>query len=243
VTAALSAWLAAEFGVAAVPAHDRPPAFFARLAPAARRSALARVGSAAGVFDARDPFWRGSADLGAACCADGAAEERPRVVVSATSWSPDEDFMILVDALSAYEAAGAGPRLLVVVTGKGPLRDAFVAAIAARKLKRVLARTAWLAAADYAARLRRRRKAGTSKSSLGRERFAIICSKGSIHTSRTCREMITRSKMSRSERELTERGASKVEKKVTGFFKTRRSSGPRTSACACTRRRPASTSP
>ena len=76
------------------------------------------------------------------------APRRPR-----RSWSPDEDFDILVEALAAYDTNESLPRLVVVVTGKGPLRDAFIAEIARRRFRRVVAATAWLPAADYAALL------------------------------------------------------------------------------------------
>ena len=57
--------------------------------------------------------------------------DRPAVLVSSTSWTEDEDFSILLDALSIYEhhareARGALPRILMFVTGKGPLREAYM---------------------------------------------------------------------------------------------------------------------
>ncbi|KAI0307514.1 hypothetical protein B0F90DRAFT_1674352 [Multifurca ochricompacta] len=57
--------------------------------------------------------------------------DRPAVLVSSTSWTEDEDFSILLDGLSEYEhraraSCGALPRVLVLVTGKGPLRDAYM---------------------------------------------------------------------------------------------------------------------
>jgi beta-1,4-mannosyltransferase len=95
-----------------------------------------------------------------------------RLVVSATSWTADEDFSVLLDALlllnehlllshaptPSHKDAGAPPRVLVVVTGKGPLRAAFEDRVreltAAGRLQRVAVRTAWLASADYALLLR-----------------------------------------------------------------------------------------
>jgi beta-1,4-mannosyltransferase len=57
--------------------------------------------------------------------------DRPVVLVSSTSWTEDEDFSILLDALSLYEhraraARATLPRILMFVTGKGPLRDAYM---------------------------------------------------------------------------------------------------------------------
>jgi beta-1,4-mannosyltransferase len=87
--------------------------------------------------------------------------------VSSTSWTPDEDFGLLFEALRLYDAAACAdadaeqrpdappplsrrwPRLLVVVTGSGPLRARYEAAAAAARLRHVAIRTAWLEAADY----------------------------------------------------------------------------------------------
>ncbi|KAG9128293.1 mannosyltransferase [Ceratobasidium sp. 392] len=60
-------------------------------------------------------------------------DDRPVLIVSSTSWTPDEDFSILLDALTKYEQrakAGGLPRLLALITGKGPLRDSYMAEIA-----------------------------------------------------------------------------------------------------------------
>ena len=78
------------------------------------------------------------------------------LVVSSTSWTPDEDFGILLDALILYDAVaskeqrGAFPRsydilypnLLVVVTGKGPQRAHYEKRMKHLKLNRVVLRTA-----------------------------------------------------------------------------------------------------
>jgi beta-1,4-mannosyltransferase len=78
------------------------------------------------------------------------------VLVSSTSWTPDEDFSLLLDALahldaalSAPAAAPAFPDVLMLVTGKGPGRAAFEAAAARLALRRVAVRTLWLEPADY----------------------------------------------------------------------------------------------
>lgn len=81
-----------------------------------------------------------------------------RVLVSSTSWTPDEDFSVLIDALLQYsEQAVAKPHLphiLAIITGKGPQKEMYMKRIAALKaaasLQKVTIRTAWLTMADYA---------------------------------------------------------------------------------------------
>ena len=87
---------------------------------------------------------------------DSRSASQPAIVVSTTSWTPDEDFAPLLDALDLYDAAAARsprslPSLILLVTGKGPLRSWFEAAVARRepRWRHVRARTAWLDRADY----------------------------------------------------------------------------------------------
>ncbi|GJN08890.1 hypothetical protein PR202_ga26850 [Eleusine coracana subsp. coracana] len=99
---------------------------------------------------------------------------RPALVVSSTSWTPDEDFSILLEAAVMYDrrvAANLGeedsmdegqlwidikngkqfvyPRLLFIITGKGPDRKKYEEQIKRLKLRRVAFRTMWLASEDY----------------------------------------------------------------------------------------------
>ena len=84
---------------------------------------------------------------------------RTKVLVSSTSWTPDEDFSLLLEALVLYSALATSassslPNILVIVTGKGPQRVAFLSKIntltGEGKLKKVQIKTAWLSAEDYA---------------------------------------------------------------------------------------------
>ncbi|KAE8382293.1 glycosyl transferases group 1-domain-containing protein [Aspergillus bertholletiae] len=85
--------------------------------------------------------------------------EALRVLVSSTSWTADEDFSLLIDALCRYsELASTAmpelPQVLAIITGKGPQKEMYIKQIAnlekAGKLQKVTIRTAWLTTTDYA---------------------------------------------------------------------------------------------
>ncbi|KAJ7171812.1 mannosyltransferase [Mycena crocata] len=82
-------------------------------------------------------------------------DDRPALLVSSTSWTPDEDFSILLAALGEYDARAAVskklPKLLVILTGKGPLRDMYMKEVGElqKKWKRVRCVSMWLEAEDY----------------------------------------------------------------------------------------------
>jgi beta-1,4-mannosyltransferase len=71
------------------------------------------------------------------------------LVVSATSWTADEDFDLLRDALVRYDqlAERRHAHLHVVISGRGALRERFERTLPA--FERVRVRTVWLSAEDY----------------------------------------------------------------------------------------------
>ncbi|KAF8807627.1 mannosyltransferase [Phlegmacium glaucopus] len=89
--------------------------------------------------------------------------DRPALLVSSTSWTPDEDFSILLEALGLYEkrsmqlassqptSHGQLPKLLVIVTGKGPLREKYMEEVGKlqKSWKWVRCISLWLEAEDY----------------------------------------------------------------------------------------------
>jgi beta-1,4-mannosyltransferase len=84
--------------------------------------------------------------------------ERTALLVSSTSWTADEDFGLLLEALEIYNrvaSANGGekglPRILVIITGKGPLKDMYMGKIQGLQRAWVFVRciSAWLDAADY----------------------------------------------------------------------------------------------
>jgi beta-1,4-mannosyltransferase len=132
VSRALQRALAERWGIAATVLYDRPARHFAPL-PADRRAHVVRE----------------------LCLRVGwQPEGPPLVVVSPTSWTADEDFALLLEALAECEArlaAQPGPPLLVVLTGTGPLRREYEARLAHLPGARVHAYALWLPADDYAA--------------------------------------------------------------------------------------------
>jgi beta-1,4-mannosyltransferase len=132
VSKALAGWLAREYKVTAAVVYDRPGDAFARQAPADAGALWDRI--------AKDAQLAGA---------------RPPVVVCPTSWSPEEDFDLLLEALERAERqltrAGAvtTPQLVVFLTGRGPLREAFEARAARRNFKAIAVRTIWLEPDDY----------------------------------------------------------------------------------------------
>ena len=76
-----------------------------------------------------------------------------RVLVSSTSWTPDEDFGVLLDAMVAYDSKAQKsrslPLLLLFVTGKGPQKELYVEKMKGLDLRHVAIRTVWLEPKDY----------------------------------------------------------------------------------------------
>ena len=136
VSKALRDWLAREYKVKAAVVYDRPGDAFTPPSPA----------------DA-DALWQKlSNDIGTPVSATGA--RRVPIVVCPTSWTPDEDFDVLLEALERAERALVkngvpGPQLAVFLTGRGALRDAFEARAARRNFKQIFLRTIWLEPEDY----------------------------------------------------------------------------------------------
>jgi beta-1,4-mannosyltransferase len=133
VSNALAGWLHRKYGVTATVVYDRPAASFVRPSAADAAALWEKV--------AKD------AQLGS---------HRPPMIVCPTSWSPEEDFDLVLEALERAErqvkdreTALAAPSLAVFFTGRGPLRDAFEARVARRGFKAIIVKTIWLEPADY----------------------------------------------------------------------------------------------
>ena len=125
---------------------EGPRAFWTRERPAAalRASPVAREN------DVCDRFLKGTH----ACM----TKNKPRFVVSSTSWTPDEDFDVLLHAAVEYDERSRRhketdvakyPDLVVIITGKGPQREMYERKMNELTLERVAFRTVWLHPDDY----------------------------------------------------------------------------------------------
>ncbi|WKX99128.1 hypothetical protein Q1695_014196 [Nippostrongylus brasiliensis] len=88
-----------------------------------------------------------------------ARDDRPLLMISSTSWTPDEDFQILLDAVKKYNDVAAInrsstpatrlPTIVLVITGRGPLKDYYMEKIQRMKMEYVEVHTPWLESQDY----------------------------------------------------------------------------------------------
>jgi beta-1,4-mannosyltransferase len=130
VSKALAGWLSREYRVKAAVVYDRPGAAFARPSPADAAALWDKVSKEAKLTG------------------------HPPLVVCPTSWTPDEDFDLLLEALERAErtlsrAGVPESSLAVILTGRGPVRESFEARAARRNFKVIAVRTLWLEPADY----------------------------------------------------------------------------------------------
>ncbi|OAK99352.1 chitobiosyldiphosphodolichol beta-mannosyltransferase [Phaeosphaeriaceae sp. SRC1lsM3a] len=143
VTNAMARVLKDDYGVTAQALHDRPASLFRPISPSERAAFLARLPETSTyATDLTSP-----------------TTKTPRkLIVSSTSWTADEDFSLLLSALVSYSTSAASnsslPRLLAIITGKGPQKEHYLAQIRTltqeKKLSHVDISTAWLTPQDYA---------------------------------------------------------------------------------------------
>lgn len=129
VSQALANWLSREYGAKATVLYDRPLHSFDRPDAAKGRALWAKLAAQGALPEGRVPL-----------------------VVCPTSWTPDEDFDLLLEALERAERSigpAAPARLAVLLTGRGALKETFEARLAKRSLAAISVRTAWLEPEDY----------------------------------------------------------------------------------------------
>jgi beta-1,4-mannosyltransferase len=135
VSGALAEWLRREWKVNATVLYDRPSGAFTKPS-----------------LDDADALWhRLARDL-------RLGTRRIPLVVAPTSWTPDEDFDLLLEALERAErtlvarfgkADGSTPDLAVLLTGRGDMKSVFETRLSRRDFKRIAVRTTWLEPTEY----------------------------------------------------------------------------------------------
>ncbi|XP_068581919.1 chitobiosyldiphosphodolichol beta-mannosyltransferase [Cebidichthys violaceus] len=160
VTAAMKDDLQNNWGIRATTLYDRPPSVFRETPLELQHELFFRLADTHPQFQSRR-------------CEDEDEEEertvfsvrdltddtvtlraeRPALLLSSTSWTEDEDFSVLLEALKEYEGfirGGASlPSLVCVITGKGPQKDHYRKLIDSLHLEHVEICTPWLEAEDY----------------------------------------------------------------------------------------------
>jgi beta-1,4-mannosyltransferase len=169
VSKAMAQWLQLNFRVQATVLYDKPPAHFsADISTAAKHDLFNRLADDVkavydkhGVHSANEnPFTTAlpSANDSEQLCIYRST--RPALLVSSTSWTPDEDFGLLLDALILLDSALAAsttaaataaqhPGVVVIVTGKGPLKAHYEGRMQQLSLQYISVATLWLENADY----------------------------------------------------------------------------------------------
>lgn len=82
-----------------------------------------------------------------------------KIIVTSTSYTPDEDIGILLGALKIYENSfkkfdSSLPKILCFITGKGPLKQEYVKQVESQEWNRCKIEFLWLSAEDYPKLLR-----------------------------------------------------------------------------------------
>ena len=147
VSRAMQRLLERDFGIAAAVLYDFPPGCF-------RRSSV----------DEREKIYHELHDVIFPADTEASRQPRPMLLVSPTSWTRDEDYALLLEGIrlfderlqagSQHNGSAEGTRLILLITGQGPLRAQFEARISGLQLRHSAVRTSWLEPGDYPRLLR-----------------------------------------------------------------------------------------
>jgi len=138
--------------------YDRPPIFFRRTTSSERVDLMNRLSIAS--HNEKQQSLPLPSTFPAKDLALPKEERKTVLLMSCTSWTPDEDFKVLLDALekldqrvTANSTTGGFdfPKVAVVVTGKGPQKSMYQNKILRMRpsLTNITIDTMWLEASDY----------------------------------------------------------------------------------------------
>eukprot|EP01102_Stenamoeba_stenopodia_P005205 TRINITY_DN15731_c0_g1_i1.p1 TRINITY_DN15731_c0_g1~~TRINITY_DN15731_c0_g1_i1.p1 ORF type:complete len:461 (-),score=128.51 TRINITY_DN15731_c0_g1_i1:49-1431(-) len=156
VTNAMAAFLKNEWGIdgtRVIVMHDKPPPFFRKCGLEEKHNLFLRIHDLVSnkPLDKSDSSEENT--VVTTRTSDGKIalrRDRPAVLVSSTSWTADEDFEMLLDALMLLENKfHITTNVLCLITGKGPMKQYYEEKISQLTLKKIQIKTLWLAAEDY----------------------------------------------------------------------------------------------
>lgn len=155
VTKAMQSDLRDNWNIRATVLYDRPPSQFRPTTLEEKHELFVRLSQTIQEFMADDSNRNDQAQEATAFTskyADGRIlnnASRPALLLSSTSWTPDEDFGVLMTTLDMYEKLATNdplhyPRLICVITGKGPLKEYYKGLMKHKAWRRVAVVTPWL---------------------------------------------------------------------------------------------------
>lgn len=165
VSNAMKKDIQSNWGVSCIIMYDRPPSIFHPLSLTNKHELFLKLSKTEPVFksdnedsssletDRVQTVFSESTPTGGKLRTD-----RPFLLISSTSWTEDEDFNILLNALEVYDEKASNkqaqlPQMVCIITGKGPLKTHYENIIVQMNFKNVKICTMWLASEDYPALL------------------------------------------------------------------------------------------
>lgn len=153
VTDAMRKWMLAEWGVEPKVLYDKAPHFFHETTVAERHELFGRLAEQLRPAAAALALGGGEGCTLFTDVKGALRHDRPALVVSSTSWTEDEDFGLLLAAIADLDASvkddPAFPKVLFVVTGKGPLKQFYEEKMRKIALHKMHVCTMWLEPRDY----------------------------------------------------------------------------------------------
>lgn len=154
VTEAMKADLKNEYNISALTMHDKPHERFKQLEIEEKHYFYEKLSDQYGIEDLKDgmggslltEFVNGLPKMKA---------QRPAILVSSSSWTEDEDFHILVEALDIYQksidmdSGSNQPDIVCMLTGKGPLKEYYQNIFIEKNYKNIKVHFVWLEPNDY----------------------------------------------------------------------------------------------
>nr|KAF7429886.1 hypothetical protein H0235_006284 [Vespula pensylvanica] len=152
VTKAMKEYLQKQWEIEAHVLYDRPASYFKPISLTDKHEFLLELSKKYDIFRGKE--------TNSTLFTESTAENvnllsvRPGIIISSSSWTEDEDFSILINALQEYESAcdekdAHLSDLLCVITGKGPFKEFYTSIINLKKWKHVTIIMPWLENEEY----------------------------------------------------------------------------------------------